>query len=254
MKVIDPVCGMALEVSDVAALSKYKGTTYFFCSKSCKVNFEKNPETSVSGKSETLPKRAVAQESVVHTCPMHPEVRQAGPGSCPKCGMALEPAGPTLVLSGQSVRKSILAGLGGAAGLVLFYVLLVALLSGSWRHPLDELLELKYWIGALVLGFGVQVGLFYYIRKVMQVKGRGGKAAAAGTGASTAAMIACCAHHLTDVLPILGLAGVAVFLSEYRIAFITLGIISNAVGIVIMLRILSRSAAPGRLLSHSAVS
>ncbi len=251
MKVIDPVCGMALEVSDVAALSKYKGTTYFFCSKSCKENFEKNPETSVSEK--TLQKTEGGQESAIYICPMHPEVRQAMPGSCPKCGMDLEPV-PSPVSAGHAVRNSILAGLGGAAGLVLFYVLLVALLSGSWRHPLDELLELKYWIGILVLGFGSQIGLFYHIRKVMHVKGRGGKAAAAGTGTSTVAMIACCAHHLTDVLPIIGMAGVAVFLSEYRIAFIAFGIISNAVGIVIMLRIVSRSAAPGRLSTHSAVS
>ncbi len=252
MKVIDPVCGMTIDVSDAAALSKYKGTTYFFCSKACRENFEKNPETSVSEKSETLPKTEGGRESAIYICPMHLEVRQAGPGSCPKCGMALESAASSPVSIRRTVQKSIFAGLGGAAGLVLFYVLLVALLSGSWRHPLDELFELKYWIGALVLGFGVQVGLFYHIRKVMHVKGRGGRAAVAGTGASTTAMIACCAHHLTDVLPIIGLAGIAVFLSEYRIAFIALGIISNAVGIVIMLRILGKSVAIGRALNHLA--
>jgi hypothetical protein len=136
--------------------------------------------------------------------------------------------------------KSIAAGLGGAAGLVLFYVILLTLLSGSWRHPIDELLDLKYWIGVLVLGFGVQTGLFYHIRKAMRLKGRGIKAAAAGTGTSTAAMVACCAHHLTDVLPVIGLAGVALFLSEYKAAFLALGIVSNAVGIVIMLRIIRK--------------
>ncbi len=177
---------------------------------------------------------------------MHPEVRQAGPGSCPKCGMALEPAESSPASIGHGMRKSILAGLAGAAGLVLFYIILVTLLSGSWRHPLDELWALKYWIGALILGFGIQVGLFYHLRKVMHVKGHGGKAAAAGTGTSTVAIIACCAHHLTDVLPIIGLAGVALFLSEYKIAFIAFGIISNAIGIVIMLRLIRRSAVEGR--------
>ncbi len=87
----------------------------------------------------------------------------------------------------------------------------------------------------------------------MHVKGRGGKAVAAGTGASTVAMVACCAHHITDILPIIGLAGVALFLSEYKIVFIIFGIISNAVGIVIMLLIVSRSFAK-RVSDHSAGS
>ncbi len=243
MKVKDPVCGMTVEASDAAALSTYKGTTYFFCSKSCKENFEKNPETYISGKSETLSKTEGARDGVIHTCPMHPEIRQPGPGACPKCGMTLEPVESFPVSSRHSMQKSILAGLGGAAGLVFFYFILVKLLSGSWRHPLDELLELKYWIGALVLGFGVQTGLFYHIRKVMSLKRHGGKAIAAGTGTSTLAMVACCAHHLTDVLPVIGLAGVALFLSEYKTAFIAFGIVSNAVGIVIMLRIIRKFSA-----------
>lgn len=208
-------------------------------------------QTSINRKSEALPETTGAPDND-HTCPMHPEVRQAGPGTCPKCGMALEPAGPRDSVR-YPVRTSILAGVAGAVGLVFFYVLLVALLSGSWRHPFDELWELKYWIGALILGFGTQIGLFYHIRNVMHVKGHGGKAAAAGTGTSTVAMVACCAHHLTDVLPIIGLAGVSLFLSEYKIAFIAFGIISNAAGIVIMLRILRRSTA-GRASNHSAAS
>lgn len=136
--------------------------------------------------------------------------------------------------------KSVAAGIGGAIALFLFYFLLLALLSGSWWHPIDDLMEFKYWIGALLAGFGVQVGLFYHIRNVANLKGHGGKAAAAGTGTSAVAMIACCAHHLTDLLPIIGLAGVALFLSEYKKAFIALGIVSNIVGIVIMSRIIKK--------------
>jgi hypothetical protein len=174
---------------------------------------------------------------------MHPEVRQNGPGTCPKCGMDLLPAQPSPVSARHAVRKSITAGLGGAAGLVAFYIVLVGLLSDSWRHPIDELLELKYWIGALVLGFGTQVGLFYHVRKAVQVRGQGGTAVSAGTATSTAAMVACCAHHIADVLPIIGLAGVALFLTEYRLAFIVFGLISNAVGIIIMMRILRKHVA-----------
>ncbi|HSA78642.1 MAG TPA: heavy metal-binding domain-containing protein, partial [Nitrospirota bacterium] len=122
------------------------------------------------------PKTAEAQDSVIHICPMHPEVRQGGPGMCPKCGMALEPVESSPASAGHALRKSILAGLGGAAGLFSFYFILLALLAGSWRHPLDELLALKYWIGTLILGFGIQIGMFFHIKNVMHLKGHGGKA------------------------------------------------------------------------------
>ena len=139
--------------------------------------------------------------------------------------------------------KSVFAGFAGAVALLVFYFLLLALLSGSWWHPIDDLLEFKYWIGALLAGFGVQMGLYHHIRSVARLKGSGGKAAAAGTGASTTAMIACCAHHLADVLPIIGLAGVALFLSEYKAAFMAIGILSNLVGIIIMTRHIRRCRA-----------
>ena len=65
--------------------------------------------------------------------------------------------------------------------------------------------------------------------------------AAAGGGTSTAAMIACCAHHVTDVLPLLGLSGAAVFLAQYKVPFMVVGIISNIVGIGVMLRLIRRA-------------
>jgi P-type Cu+ transporter len=108
MKVKDPVCGMMIEEADAAATSSYKGTRYYFCSPSCKEKFEndpvsyaaeKAPETAkkhASGSCPTCSKPLLPNEPHGHsdkteyTCPMHPEVRQPGPGDCPKCGMALE--------------------------------------------------------------------------------------------------------------------------------------------------------------------
>ncbi len=238
----DPVCGMMTEATEESISSIYQGTTYYFCSRSCRGTFDKTPETFAGRKTPSQLTDEIRGDAL-YSCPMHPDVRQIGPGVCSKCGMALEIMGHVSDSARHGVRRSILVGVGGAVGLVLFYVILVGFLSASWRHPLDELLGLKYLIGALVLGFGIQIGLFYYVRHVMHVKGRGENAVAAGTGASTVAMVACCAHHIADVLPIIGLAGVALFLSEYKIAFITFGIISNAAGIVIMLLIVSRSAA-----------
>ena len=136
--------------------------------------------------------------------------------------------------------KSAAAGLAGAVTMFAFYFLFLALLSGSWWHPVDDLLEFKYWIGTLVVGFGVQVGLFHHIRSVARLKGHGGKAVAVGTGTSTAAMVACCAHHLADVLPIIGFAGAALFLTEYKAVFMAIGILSNLVGIIIMTRHIRR--------------
>jgi len=92
MKVTDPVCKMTIEDKDAVATSTYKGTTYYFCSKICKDRFEAAPESFISIKEVSVPH----EKGVIYTCPMHSEVRQEGPGSCPKCGMALEPLTPSM--------------------------------------------------------------------------------------------------------------------------------------------------------------
>ena len=90
---LDPVCGMTVDPQHAAGSSVYKSKTYYFCSKGCVAKFEANPEKYLSPAAQ--PERmdaSAAPAAVEYTCPMHPEVRQIGPGSCPKCGMALEPA------------------------------------------------------------------------------------------------------------------------------------------------------------------
>jgi len=94
MKIIDPVCGMTIEEKDAIATSTYKGTTYYFCSEACKKDFDKNPEAFIGERIVVSPK--MGESGITHTCPMHPEVIQAESGSCPKCGMALEPITPSL--------------------------------------------------------------------------------------------------------------------------------------------------------------
>jgi P-type Cu+ transporter len=88
-KVVDPVCGMQVDPASSAGSFEYKGTTYHFCGVRCLDRFKSNPESFLS---RAEPKRAAAAAS--YTCPMHPEIRQDHPGSCPKCGMALEPVAP----------------------------------------------------------------------------------------------------------------------------------------------------------------
>jgi Cu+-exporting ATPase len=89
--VVDPVCGMSIDSAKAAGSSAHAGTTYFFCSKGCLAKFEGDPAKYLTPKMpETQPSKA--DRAVEYICPMDPEVSQMGPGSCPKCGMALEPA------------------------------------------------------------------------------------------------------------------------------------------------------------------
>jgi Cu+-exporting ATPase len=82
---IDPVCGMEVDPStDLRA--DYKGRTYYFCNPSCQARFVADPEQFLAPRE---PEQAIA--GAIYTCPMHPQIRQQGPGACPICGMALEP-------------------------------------------------------------------------------------------------------------------------------------------------------------------
>ncbi len=83
---VDPVCGMAVDPDTAAGSHEYDGTTYYFCSAGCLEKFKNDPVSFLAPKKEkNLPK------DVEYTCPMHPQILQMGPGSCPICGMALEP-------------------------------------------------------------------------------------------------------------------------------------------------------------------
>ncbi|HEX3601572.1 MAG TPA: HAD-IC family P-type ATPase, partial [Lacipirellulaceae bacterium] len=105
---IDPVCGMNVAKSTAKQTLARDGTTYYFCSKSCREKFAADPERFLhpaDHKAEPHAcgdhhegKSAVKERAgAICTCPMHPEVRQSGPGTCPKCGMVLEPESPGLV-------------------------------------------------------------------------------------------------------------------------------------------------------------
>ena len=87
--VLDPVCGMRVDPHATAHRHRHAGHTYYFCSAGCRGKFAADPATYLAS-GDTPPPEPVP-EGTIYTCPMHPEVRQAGPGACPICGMALEP-------------------------------------------------------------------------------------------------------------------------------------------------------------------
>ena len=83
--VIDPVCGMTVDPHTAKHRADYRGHTYYFCAAGCRAKFIADPQKYLD-KREPEP----VVESATYTCPMHPEIRQVGPGACPICGMALE--------------------------------------------------------------------------------------------------------------------------------------------------------------------
>lgn len=85
----DPVCGMDVDPRKSEHHAKHDAQDYHFCSAGCKTKFVDNPEHYLTGKHREAAANAPA--GTIYTCPMHPEIRQEGPGSCPICGMALEP-------------------------------------------------------------------------------------------------------------------------------------------------------------------
>jgi Cu+-exporting ATPase len=88
--VLDPVCGMSVDPHTAKHRAQYHGHPYYFCSAGCKTKFTADPQKYL-GKREPEP----VAEGAIYTCPMHPQIRQNGPGACPICGMALEPEMPS---------------------------------------------------------------------------------------------------------------------------------------------------------------
>ena len=88
-KAIDPVCGMKVTIEGAKHTTVHDGRTFYFCNPKCLAKFTAEPARYLD--KANAPPTAPVPEGAVYTCPMHPEIRQVGPGSCPICGMALEP-------------------------------------------------------------------------------------------------------------------------------------------------------------------
>jgi len=105
--VLDPVCGMTVDPHTAKHRTDYRGHPYYFCSAGCKTKFTADPQKYLSKQEKTAEPVA---EGTIYTCPMHPQIRQVGPGACPICGMALEPelasadSGPNAELADMTRR------------------------------------------------------------------------------------------------------------------------------------------------------
>src|SRR3989344_204188 len=126
----------------------------------------------------------------------------------------------------NTVLYGSLAGLGFLA----FYLSVVSIFQGI-EFALLNLRSLWYLIFPLTIGFGVQIGLYFSIKHTARLTGT-----VAGTGAiSGGSMIACCSHFLLQIIPLAGASIIATFLAKYQPWFLVIGIISNIIGISIML-------------------
>ncbi len=128
------------------------------------------------------------------------------------------------------MTKAVVAGFVAGAGLLLLYVVTMTVLSRSFGVAVAQFKSLWFLMLPLTVGFGIQVGLYVRLRARQEMLAAGGGSAAVG-------MLACCAHHLTDVLPVLGLSAASIFLVRYQAPILVASLVINLLGILWMLKL-----------------
>lgn len=142
-------------------------------------------------------------------------------------------------------KKEIVSGIIAALALISIYFITMGIATRSWSATISQFENLWYWILILATGFGIQIALFIHLRDKLRNHHQDNKLktiSATSTGTSTVAMIACCAHHLTEIFTIIGLSGAAIFLTQYQIPIIIAGVFMNIGGIMYMLRVIHKSS------------
>jgi YHS domain-containing protein len=202
--VIDPVCRMTIDPATAAASEVFEGKPVYFCSQGCRRRFLANPAAYVVA-------GAAPEMDGDHQC-------------CSVTGAHDPQQLSPLVLT-------VAAGSGLLAGAVVLGVYFVALtLVSGWQFTLEQFADWWPYIVALATGFGIQVGLFVYLRRAVHAAASGKVMVATGA-TSGAAMLSCCTHYLVNLLPILGATGLAGFVSTYQVELFWFGIASNLAGI-----------------------
>ncbi|HSB22448.1 MAG TPA: hypothetical protein VLE94_04980 [Burkholderiaceae bacterium] len=128
------------------------------------------------------------------------------------------------------------AAIGVAASLALLalYFIVVGLVSGR-EYALEQFQAYGYFLLGLAAGFGVQMGLYAYLKRLVAHRDASGKVVAVSGTTSTAAMISCCAHYLTNVVPVLGATGLVTLAAQYQVQFFWVGMAFNLAGIAFIL-------------------
>lgn len=186
--------------------------------------------------SEADADREQLREAVVKAGYEYADTAQ-GQGALDCCAL---PGGPGLTHG----WRPYLVGLAAALAVLGFYLGLITLTS-DWRFARTQFAEYRWWLLALALGLGVQAALYALFRATLQDRARRSARAslAASGGVSGLAMAACCSHYLAAFLPSIGLpflSGAAAALEQYQHLFFLVGVLSNLLGVWIMLRMMAR--------------
>jgi YHS domain-containing protein len=191
MAIIDPVCRMAVDPASAPATAVIEGQPVYFCSDSCRNRYLANPSA-------------------------YPLADPARHKTQPRQGPS-------------AVWPAIAGGIGASAALLVLYFALLAALSG-WDFTRDEFARYWPYIVTLAGGFGIQVGLFLFLRGLMRAH-HAGKVVAVTGGTSGAAMVSCCSHYLVNLLPALGATGLISLIGQYQVELFWVGIAANLAGI-----------------------
>ncbi|HEX6074808.1 MAG TPA: hypothetical protein VFZ32_06030 [Micromonosporaceae bacterium] len=142
-------------------------------------------------------------------------------------------------------RLSVVIGAASAVALGMVYAVVVGGVGGL-EHLAQQAVADWPWLVLILAGFGTQVATYAELRRRRRLAATVRAAAGAGGGASAVGMVACCAHHVADLAPLIGVSGVAVFLTSYRIPIMLVGIAVNAIGVTVAVRRLRRTPVPAR--------
>ena len=131
------------------------------------------------------------------------------------------------------ILTSVLKGFLGALLLLSFYFSTITLISG-WDFTESQFAKYWYFILSLAMGFGIQVGLYTYLKNSIRRKNISAHLLTISGSTSGAAMISCCSHYLANILPILGISGFITFVTQYQVQFFWVGLALNLAGIAYM--------------------
>ncbi len=139
-----------------------------------------------------------------------------------------------VIVKHNSIAKGVIAGI-SLSGVYFLFLLLI----GGIEHAVGFISSLWYWLVIIILGFGLQFGLYTYIRQ--RVKSNAATAeVSASMGVSTGSMIACCLHLAVDLLPLVGLSALTIVLTSYQTPIILVGVFSNIIGVVFMVSLIKK--------------
>ena len=131
----------------------------------------------------------------------------------------------------------------GSSLIAAFYLGILSWAQG-WDYAAGQISRDRWYVFPIIIGFGVQAALYTILRFQLFVpitaSAHSGAVMGASGSTSATAMVACCIHHVTDVLPILGLSAAASFLTRYQRPFMLIGLVMNFIGIIVMLVVLYR--------------